>query len=128
MNIPSDLHYTKSHEWLRVEGDEGVVGLTDFAQGELGDIVYVNLPEVGDPVRQGEAFGAIEAVKAASDLYAPASGEVIAVNGLLDQAPDLINKSPYTDGWVIKIKIADKGEVDTLLTPDQYVKIAEHHG
>ncbi len=123
MNIPNELHYTADHEWLRVENGEGVVGITDYAQGELGDIVYVDLPEVGDEILQGKPFGTIEAVKAAADLYAPVSGEVIAVNGLLDQQPELINQSPYGDGWIIRIKIADKREIDTLLPSEEYRKM-----
>lgn len=125
MNIPKNLRYTHDHEWCRVEKDEGIIGITDYAQGELGDIVYIDLPEVGSEVSQGKPFGSIEAVKAASDLYAPISGEVVAVNGLLDQQPELINQSPYEDGWIIRIKIADSGEIDTLMTPEDYTKLVE---
>ena len=123
MNIPAGIYYTRDHEWLRMEGEVGSVGITDYAQGELGDIVYVDLPELGAVVAQGKSFGTIEAVKAAADLYAPVSGEVIAVNGLLDQNPELINKSPYEDGWIIKIKIADRKELDTLLKAEAYQKL-----
>jgi len=128
MNVPSDLHYTTSHEWLKVEGNVGIIGITDYAQGELGDIVYVSLPEIGAPVHQGTPFGSIDAVKAAVDIYAPVSGEVIAINGLLEQTPELINKAPYKDGWIIKVKIADAGEIDTLLNPKDYAGTAASHG
>jgi len=128
MNIPSNLHYSKSHEWLEVAGDEATIGITDFAQGELGDIVYISLPDVGDPVTAGQSFGSIEAVKAASDIYSPISGEIIAVNGALDQSPELINKSPYKDGWIIKIKLSDADEVGTLMSSEEYAKIAVSHG
>lgn len=120
MNIPEELYYTSEHEWLRVDNGEGVVGITDFAQSELGDIVFVDLPQVGQEIFQGKPFGSIEAVKAAADLYAPVSGEVVAVNGLLDQQPELINQSPYEDGWIVKVKMKDREEVDTLLTAAQY--------
>jgi len=123
MNIPHELRYTADHEWLRVEKGEGIVGITDYAQGELGDIVFVDLPELGAELMQGKPFGSIEAVKAAADLYAPISGEVVAVNGLLDQQPELINKSPYGDGWIVRIKIADEQEIDTLLPPEEYKKM-----
>ncbi|MBM3326982.1 MAG: glycine cleavage system protein GcvH [Calditrichaeota bacterium] len=123
MNIPHELRYTADHEWLRVEKGEGIVGITDYAQGELGDIVFVDLPELGAELMQGKPFGSIEAVKAAADLYAPISGEVVAVNGLLDQQPELINKSPYGDGWIVRIKIADEQEIDTLLPPEEYKRM-----
>lgn len=120
MQIPEDLKYTKDHEWAKVEGDIAVVGITDFAQGELGDIVYVELPEVGSQTKQGESFGTIEAVKAVSDLFAPLSGEVVEVNESLADEPEKINKDPYGEGWIIKIKIADKSEIDNLLDKSQY--------
>jgi glycine cleavage system H protein len=128
MNIPSDHYYTRDHEWIRVEGEEGTVGVTDYAQSELGDIVFVDLPEVGALVKQGDSFGTIEAVKAAADMYAPVSGEVVAVNGLLDQSPELINKSPNDDGWIIRVKLSDKRELETLLSPDEYRKLVEAAG
>jgi len=128
MNIPSELRYTRDHEWVRVAGGEGTIGISEYAQGELGDIVYIDLPDVGKPVRQGEPFGSIEAVKAASDMFAPVSGEVTAVNGLLDQSPDLINKSPYGDGWIIRVKLTDPAELDTLLDAKAYEQlIAQSH-
>jgi len=120
MNIPSNLLYTRDHEWARIEGDIAVVGITDYAQGELGDIVFVELPQVGASVKKGQSFGTIEAVKAVSDLYAPFSGEVAEVNAALQDAPEAINKSPYQDGWMIKIKISDASQKGDLLTADQY--------
>ncbi|MBM3327996.1 MAG: glycine cleavage system protein GcvH [Calditrichaeota bacterium] len=128
MNIPPELRYTKDHEWFRAEKGEGTVGITDYAQGELGDIVFVDLPDIGTVVTQGKPFGSIEAVKAATDLYAPISGEVVAVNGLLDQQPELINQSPYGDGWIIRIQIADTGEIDTLLDADTYHRLVSASG
>lgn len=113
MNIPADLHYTKEHEWVRFEGDTATVGVTDFAQGELGDVVFVQLPDVGRKVKQGDSFGTIEAVKAVSDIYSPVSGEVTAINTVLGDKPDSINQDAYGTGWIVKIKCtnaaADKG-------------------
>jgi len=125
MNIPQDLYYTNDHEWVRVDGSEGAVGITDYAQGELGDIVFLNLPEVGANVKQNSVLGTIEAVKAAVDLYAPVSGEIVAVNGLLDQQPELINQMPYEDGWIVKIMIKDMEELDTLMKADAYRELVE---
>ena len=104
MNIPEDRHYTAQHEWLRRDGESAVIGITDHAQAELGDVVYLELPEVGSAIVQGESFGVIESVKAAGDLYAPVSGEVTAVNEALEAAPQLVNESPYDDGWLIRIR------------------------
>ena len=104
MSIPDDLHYTAEHEWLRQEGELAVIGITDHAQGELGDVVYLELPEVGSAIVQGESFGVIESVKAASDLYAPISGEVTAVNADLEAAPQRVNESPYDGGWLIRVR------------------------
>jgi glycine cleavage system H protein len=104
MNIPNDLLYTKDHEWVRIEGDAAVVGITDFAQGELGDVVFVQLPEKGARISQGQSLGTIEAVKAVADIYSPLSGEVIAVNAALNDKPELMNLDPYGQGWVAKIK------------------------
>ena len=120
MNFPEELKYTKEHEWVRIDGDTGIVGITDYAQGELGDIVFVELPAKGKRVKQGETFGTIEAVKAVSDLYVPVSGEVIDVNGALEKASELVNSEPYAGGWMIKIKIANKQEVNNLLDVKQY--------
>ena len=104
MSIPGDLRYTAAHEWLRQDGEVAVIGITEHAQGELGDVVYLELPEVGSAIVQGESFGVIESVKAASDLYAPISGEVTAVNGALEAAPQLVNESPYDGGWLLKVR------------------------
>ena len=104
MSIPEDLRYTAAHEWLRQDGEVAVIGITDHAQGELGDVVYLELPEVGGEIVQGESFGVIESVKAASDLYAPISGEVTAVNGALEAAPQLVNESPYDGGWLLEVR------------------------
>ncbi|RMG65973.1 MAG: glycine cleavage system protein GcvH [Calditrichaeota bacterium] len=123
MNLPEELYYTKDHEWARVEGDTATVGITDYAQSELGDIVYVELPEVGTTVKQGESFGTIEAVKAVSDLYAPLSGEVTEVNTNLEDSPELVNQDPYGAGWMIKIKISNPDEVNNLLSKADYEKL-----
>lgn len=120
MNIPKEVIYTKDHEWIKIEGDIAIVGITDYAQSELGDIVYVELPEIGVEVNQGDSFGTIEAVKAVSDLYMPLSGEVIEVNKSLNDAPEKINKDPYKEGWMIKIKISDLSEKGDLLDSNQY--------
>ncbi len=120
MNFPEELRYTKDHEWLRVEGDTGVVGITDYAQGELGDVVFVELPKKGKQVKAGETFGTVEAVKAVSDLYAPVSGEVTDANSSLEKSSELVNKEPYAGGWMIKLKIKDKEEIARLLTSKQY--------
>ncbi len=128
MNIPSDLHYTKDHEWVRFNGKEATVGITDYAQGELGDIVFLDLPEIGIVVTGGTPFGTIEAVKAAADMYSPVSGEVVAVNGLLEDSPELINQDPYGGGWIIKVQVRDVEEVETLLSPDDYAKLIEEAG
>lgn len=121
MNVPSDLLYTEEHEWARVEGDTVVVGITNYAQDELGDVVYVELPLVGDTVRQSDPFGVIESVKAASDLYAPASGEVVEINSQLEDAPELVNTDPYGDGWMIKIAPSDwDAEKENLMSAAEY--------
>ncbi len=123
MQIPEDLKYTKDHEWMRIEGDIATVGITEYAQGELGDIVYVELPEVGSDTEQGESFGTIEAVKAVSDLFAPLTGEVAEINESLNDQPETINKDPYGEGWIIKIKISDTSEIDKLLNKAQYEEL-----
>ena len=120
MNIPNDLKYTKDHEWARVEGDTAVIGITDYAQGELGDIVYVDLPSVGDRFGQNDTFGTIEAVKAAADLYCPLSGEIIEVNEAVADNPDTINKDPYGDGWMIKLKLDDQSALADLMDSTAY--------
>lgn len=120
MTFPSDLRYTKDHEWLRSEGDRGTVGITEYAQGELGDIVFVELPEKGKKVEAGKAFGTIEAVKAVSDLYAPVTGEIVEVNSALKDSPDLINKEPYAAGWMVRIKMSKPSEAAALLDAVAY--------
>ena len=119
---PADRRYTTEHEWIKPEGEHYVVGITAFAQDQLGDIVYVELPKVGDQVEAGKAFGVIESVKTASDLYAPVSGEVVAVNGELVDQPQSVNEDPYEAGWMIKIRPADSTQVEQLLTADQYAE------
>ncbi len=123
MNIPEDLLYTKDHEWVKKEGDEPLVGITDFAQHELGDIVYVEVNTVGESLDQEEGFGTIEAVKTVSDLFMPASGEVLAFNEDLESAPDTVNQDPYGKGWLIRIKLTRAEEVDELLTAAQYKEL-----
>ncbi len=125
MNIPSDLFYTKEHEWLRVDGDTAEIGITDYAQGELGDIVFVELPETGTQVIQMEPFGTIEAVKAVSELFSPITGTVSEVNGKIDEDAGVINRDPYGDGWMIKVKLSEKSELDSLLKADQYKELIE---
>ncbi len=120
MDIPADLQYTAEHEWVKVDGDIATIGITDYAQGELGDIVFVELPEVGDETKQEDSFGTIEAVKAVSELYAPLSGEIIETNAQLEDQPELINNSPYGDGWLIKLKVSDKTELEQLLSSEAY--------
>lgn len=123
--IIENLYYTETHEWIKVDGDKAYLGITDYAQHELGDIVYVELPESGDDINTGEAFGSIEAVKAVEDLIAPISGEVLKINENLADNPELINKSAFEEGWLIQIKIADKGELDKLLNSKAYEKLIE---
>jgi glycine cleavage system H protein len=120
MNFPENLRYTKDHEWLKVEGEFGYAGITDFAQGELGDIVYVDITEEGNEVTAGTVFGSVEAVKTVSDLFMPITGEIVEVNSKLDNAPELVNKDPYGDGWMIKIKIKNMADVDKMLDAKGY--------
>lgn len=120
MNTPGNLRYTKEHEWVRVEGDRAYVGITDYAQHQLGDVVFVELPEAGREVRRGEAFSVVESVKAVSDIYAPLSGTVVEVNDLLADAPEKVNQDPYGDGWIAVLTIADAGELKTLLDGAAY--------
>jgi glycine cleavage system H protein len=123
MNVPKNLRYTKSHEWVRVEGDIAVVGITDHAQHELSDVVYVETPAVDSRVEAGKECAVVESVKAASDIYAPVSGDIVTVNEELGSAPELLNQDPYDKGWMFKIKISDPGELSELLSPDDYA----HH-
>ncbi len=125
MNIPENLKYSKDHEWLRVEGEEAFVGITDFAQSELGDIVFVEVETVDETLEKDETFGTIEAVKTVSDLLMPVGGEIIEFNEKLEDTPELINSDPYGDGWIIKIKISDGGEVDGLLDSSAYKDLIE---
>lgn len=120
MNIPQDLKYSKDHEWVRVEGDTVTIGITDFAQGELGDIVYVDVDSEGETLNAEEVFGTVEAVKTVSDLFMPVSGEVLELNSILESEPEKINSDPYGDGWVIKVKISDASELDNLLDAAAY--------
>ncbi len=120
MNVPENLKYTKDHEWVRVEGDIAVVGITDFAQGELGDIVYVEIETEGETLDQEEVFGSVEAVKTVSDLFMPVSGEIIEFNGNLESNPELVNSDPFGDGWMIKVKLSDLSQIDELLDAAGY--------
>jgi glycine cleavage system H protein len=120
MNVPENLRYTEKHEWIRMEGNQAFVGITDYAQGELGDVVFVEIETLGTKLKQGEAFGTIEAVKTVSDLFMPASGEVLEINPMLNDKPELVNKDPFGEGWMIKIEVADKGDLDNLLSPADY--------
>ena len=123
MNVPAELKYTKEHEWIRVEGEEAVVGITDYAQSQLGDIVFVECETVGDALEAGETFGTVEAVRTVSDLYLPVAGEVLEFNEELEGEPELVNKDPYGKGWIVKIKISDETELDGLLNADAYKAI-----
>ncbi len=123
MNIPDNLKYTKDHEWIKVEGDTAIVGITDYAQNELGDIVYIEVNTVGETLEQEETFGTIEAVKTVSDLFMPVSGEVLEFNEELESNPEIANKDPYGDGWIVKIKLSDASEVDNLLTAEAYKEL-----
>ena len=123
MNVPADLLYTKDHEWLRIEGDFGFVGITDFAQGELGDIVFLEIETLGETLKKEEVFGTIEAVKTVSDMFMPVGGEIVEVNPALEESPDVVNKDPYGKGWLIKIKISDPAETETLLSAEKYQEL-----
>ncbi|MBQ7214259.1 MAG: glycine cleavage system protein GcvH [Bacteroidales bacterium] len=123
MNIPENLKFTKDHEWIRPEGDEAVVGITDYAQSELGDIVFVDINTVGEILSQGDVFGAVDAVKTASDIFMPVGGEVLAVNDALEGAPELVNQSPYGEGWMVRIRMTSPDELDTLLSAAEYAEL-----
>ncbi len=125
MNLPENLKYTKEHEWIRVEGDTAVIGITDFAQGELGDIVFVEIETVGETLDMGETFGTVEAVKTVSDLFMPVAGEVVEFNETLEDSPELINKDAYGEGWMIKIKISDSSQLDGLMDAAAYQNMLE---
>jgi glycine cleavage system H protein len=128
MEFPEELQYTEEHEWLLVEGDIVTVGITDFAQDALGDVVFVELPQVGTILEAGKPFGVVESVKAVSDIYAPVSGEVVEINEDLPDAPEVINTSPYEDGWMIKIKVADPAEIKDLLDAEAYQEFVNEEG
>ena len=123
MNVPANLKYTKDHEWVRVEGDVAVIGITDFAQHELGDIVYVEIETVGETLEKEEVFGSVEAVKTVSDLFMPLSGEVLELNDNLDGNPELVNSDPYNEGWMVKVKISNGNELDGLLDSEAYKEL-----
>jgi len=120
MNVPADLLYTKDHEWIRIEGDSGYIGVTDFAQGELGDIVFIEIETIGETLKKEEVFGTIEAVKTVSDMFMPVSGEILEVNPVLEDSPDTVNKDPYGNGWMVRIRITDQSEVNELLSAEAY--------
>jgi glycine cleavage system H protein len=125
MNIPENLKYTKDHEWIKVDGDTVTVGITDYAQGELGDIVFVEIETEGENLEKEEVFGTVEAVKTVSDIFMPISGEVVEVNPKLEDSPEIVNKDPYGEGWLIKVKLSDSSEVDDLLDASKYKEIIE---
>lgn len=125
MNTPEDLKYSPSHEWSKLDGDTLTVGISDFAQDQLGDVVFVELPQVGQSVSAGSAVAVVESVKTASDIYAPVSGEVIEVNDALNDAPETINSAPYEAGWMFRLRVADPAEVEGLLSAEDYQKVAE---
>ncbi len=123
MNIPENLKYTKEHEWIRIEDGEGYVGITDFAQKELGDIVYIEIETVGEDLKKEDPFGTVEAVKTVSDLFMPVSATVLEANEALEDSPELVNEDPYGEGWMIKIKFTDPSELDELLSPAEYASL-----
>ncbi|HEY5500333.1 MAG TPA: glycine cleavage system protein GcvH [Bacteroidales bacterium] len=122
MNVPANLKFTKDHEWVKVEGSEALIGITDYAQSELGEIVFVELPAVGESRAKGNVFGTVEAVKAVSDLFMPITGEVLSINEALEDKPELVNEAPYEDGWMIRVTLKDLSELDTLLNAEQYTE------
>tara|TARA_B100000927_G_C16466504_1_gene469916 strand:+ start:616 stop:993 length:378 start_codon:yes stop_codon:yes gene_type:complete len=123
MNIPKDLKYTEDHEWVKIVGEEAVIGITSFAQSELGDIVFVEIDSEGDTIEKSEVFGTVEAVKTVSDLYMPLSGKILSYNSELDNSPEKVNDDPYGDGWMIRIKLTDQSEIDSLLDCQQYEEL-----
>ncbi|MBI4446726.1 MAG: glycine cleavage system protein GcvH [Acidobacteria bacterium] len=120
MNIPEELHYTREHEWILVEDDTGTVGVTDHAQKELGDVVFVELPQRGEEIGAGEPFGSIESVKAVSEIYSPVSGQILETNSALQETPDKINSDPYGDGWIVRLRLIDRSEIKGLLSAQDY--------
>ena len=125
MDVPDDLRYTQDHEWLRVEGEEGTVGITAYAANELGDVVFVELPQVGTSLDKAQSFGVIESVKTASDLYSPLAGQVVAVNEQLAEHPELVNSDPYGEGWMVRLRLADPAAAETLHDADAYARLTE---
>ena len=123
MNIPSELKYTKDHEWVKLEGDIATIGITDFAQGELGDIVYVEVETIGETLEAEEIFGTVEAVKTVSDLFLPIAGEILELNELIEEAPETVNEDPYGEGWMIKLKVSNTSQFDDLLSSEEYQKL-----
>jgi glycine cleavage system H protein len=123
MNVPANLKYTKDHEWIKVEGGNAVIGVTDFAQGQLGDVVFIEIETQGETLAKEEVFGTIEAVKTVSDMFMPVAGEILEVNPKLTDSPDVVNKDPYGDGWMVKIKISNPAELDELLSPEKYKEL-----
>lgn len=123
MNFPAELKYTKDHEWIKVDGDTATIGITEFAQGELGDIVYIDINTVGQEVAKEDVFGTVEAVKTVSDLFMPLNGTVLEINPLLDSQPELVNSDPYGDGWMVKISLRDAAEAESLLSADDYKSV-----
>lgn len=126
MNVPENLHYTKDHEWLRVEGNEAFIGITDFAQGQLGDVVFVEVNTVGEIIGKEESFGTIEAVKTVSDMFMPVAGEILELNPAIEATPEILNKDPYGAGWIVKIKIVNAAEIGELMTAAQYTAHIAH--
>ncbi|TCP59385.1 glycine cleavage system H protein [Tumebacillus sp. BK434] len=122
-NVPSDLKYSKEHEWVRVDGNRAYIGITDFAQSELGDIVFVELPEDGGEITANTTFGTVESVKTVSDLYAPVSGKIVEINAALNDAPEKVNESPYEDAWMLVVELTDTAELDNLLSADEYTAL-----
>jgi glycine cleavage system H protein len=125
MNIPGNLRYTKDHEWIRIENNEAYAGITDYAQGELGDIVFIEIETLGEHLEQEEVFGTVEAVKTVSDLFMPVSGNIVKINDKLEEKPDLVNKDPYGEGWLIKLEVDDVNQVNSLLDAETYKKMIE---
>lgn len=123
MNIPQELKYTKDHEWVKIDGNIATIGVTDFAQGELGDIVYVEVETVGETMEREEVFGTVEAVKTVSDLFLPLAGEIIEFNESLEDAPEKVNTDPYGDGWMVKLQISDEEEINDLMSPEEYKEL-----
>ena len=123
MDLPADLKYTKEHEWANIDGNVVTIGVTEFAQSELGDIAWLEMPTVGDEVRKGDPFGTIEAVKTVEDLYAPLSGKIIEINGELLDSPELVNEDPYRKGWIAKLEYSNESEIESLLSPEEYSEL-----